>query len=139
MVIKEGLGTPYVKLDKENGVLSIIGKSYTDNPTDFYVPIVDVLHELNNTTQNNNFTVKVALEIINSVSSKYIFFLFKILYDMYDELIVKWYYESDDEIMFEMGKSFKGTFTESDFNLIGVTDLRGFFKLNVLKFNNNSR
>ena len=67
MVIKEGLDTPYVKLDKENGVLSIIGKSYTDNPTDFYVPIVDVLYELNNTTQNNNFTIKVALEIVNII------------------------------------------------------------------------
>ena len=117
MVIKSELSTPYVKLDKETCTLTIIGKSYPEHPSLFYDPIVEEIDK-------SKITIKIALEILNSVSTKYLFHLVKELYESAMETEVNWYYESDDESMLEEGNYLKSSFPKSNFNLIGVGDLR---------------
>jgi hypothetical protein len=124
MIIKGELSTPYVKLDKENCLLTIIGKSYPEHPSLFYDPIVEEIDKCKSDLSKSKITIKIALEILNSVSTKYLFHLVKELYESAMETEVNWYYESDDESMLEEGNYLKSSFPKSDFRLIGVEDLR---------------
>jgi hypothetical protein len=124
MEIKEELSTPYVKLDKENCILTFIGKSYPEHPDLFYNPIVDEIERCKEDLTNSKITINMALEILNSISTKYIFHLVKSLYKSAMEIEVKWYYEEDDESMFEEGNYLKSLIPNSNFKLISVNDLR---------------
>ena len=124
MEIKEGLNTPYVKLDKENCVLTFMGKSYPEHPDTFYEPIVEEVDKCKGSLINSKITFNIALEIINSVSTKYLFHIVKDLYESAMESEVSWYYEDDDESMLEEGNYLKELLPKSEFNLISVPDLR---------------
>jgi hypothetical protein len=124
MLIREESTTPYVKLDKENCRLTIIGKSYPEHPSLFYDPIVEEIDKCKSDLSKSKITIRIALEILNSVSTKYLFHLIKELYDSAMETEVDWYYEEDDESMLEEGNYLKSSFPKSNFNLMGVEDLR---------------
>jgi hypothetical protein len=124
MIIKGKTNTPYVNLDKENCVLRIIGKSYPDHPDLFYDPILAEINKCKTGLGNSKITIKLALEILNSVSTKYLYHIIKDLYDSTKETKVTWYYENDDESMHEEGLCFKSSFPFMDFSLVGVDDLR---------------
>jgi hypothetical protein len=124
MLIREESTTPYVKLDKENCILTIIGKSYPEHPSLFYDPIVEEIDKCKESLTNSKIILNIALEILNSVSTKYLFHLIKELYESAMETEVNWYYESDDESMLEEGSYLESSFPKSKFQLIGVEDLR---------------
>jgi len=124
MEIKEGLNTPYVKLDKENCILTFMGKSYPEHPDTFYEPIVEEVERCKGSLTNSKITFNIALEMLNSVSTKYLFQLIKDLYESSMDTEVNWYYEDDDESMLEEGSFLKELLPKSEFNLIGVPDLR---------------
>jgi hypothetical protein len=124
MEIKEELSTPYVKLDKENCILTFIGKSYPEHPSLFYDPIVEEVDKCKGSLVNSKITINIALEILNSISTKYLFHLIKGLYKSAMETEIKWYYEKDDESMLEEGNYLESLLPESNFKLIGVDDLR---------------
>ena len=124
MIVKEEFNTPYVKLDKENCILTIIGKSYPDHPSLFYGPIVKEFERCKVGLTNTKIIINIALEILNSVSTKYLFHLIKDLYESSMVTEVNWYYEEDDESMLEEGAYLESLLPESNFKLIGVEDLR---------------
>jgi hypothetical protein len=124
MIIREKLNTPYVKLDMENCNLTIIGKSYPKHAALFYGPILLEASENRINMKNSKFRVKLALEIMNSVSTKYIFMLLTDLSEHSSEMEVTWYYEDDDESMLDDGNILKNDLPGSTFKLVGVTDLR---------------
>jgi hypothetical protein len=124
MEIKEGLNTPYVKLDKENCTLTFMGKSYPEHPDTFYEPIVEEIEKCKESLTNSTITINLALEMLNSVSTKYLFHIVKDLYESAMDTEVNWYYEDDDESMLEEGSFLKELLPKSEFNLIGVPDLR---------------
>jgi hypothetical protein len=124
MIIKGNQSTPYVELDKETCTFTIIGKSYPEHPSLFYDPIVEEIDKCKSDLSKSNITIKLALEILNSVSTKYLFHLIKELYESAMATEVNWYYESDDESMLEEGNYLKSSFPKSNFNLISVEDLR---------------
>ena len=124
MIIKGELSTPYVELDKENCILTTIGKSYPEDASLFYDPIVEEIDKCKSDLSKSKITIKLALEILNSVSTKYLFHLVKGLYESARATEVNWYYEEDDESMLEEGNYLKSSFPKSDFRLIGVEDLR---------------
>ena len=68
MEIKEGANTPYVKLDKENCVLTFMGKSYPEHPDTFYEPILAEIEKCKESLTNSKITFNIALEMLNSVS-----------------------------------------------------------------------
>jgi hypothetical protein len=123
MEIKSKLNTPYVKIDKEKCILSIIGRSYPEHPSLFYDPILLEIDKCKSDLSESKITIKVALEIINSVSIKYLLHLIKDLHES-SEIEVNWYYESDDICMLDDGKNIEMSLPKLDIKLIEVNDLR---------------
>jgi len=124
MIIREGLNTPYIKLDKENCKLTIIGKSYPEDASLFYTPLVEEIETCKKNLKKSKITIKIALEIMNSVSAKYVFHIIKNIYESAKETDIIWYYEVDDECMLEEGGYFEESFPNSNFKLIEVKNLR---------------
>jgi hypothetical protein len=124
MEIKEGLNTPYVKLDKGNCTITFMGKSYPEHPDTFYVPIVEEVERCKGSLINSKITFNIALEMLNSVSTKYLFHIVKDLYESAMDMEVNWYYEEDDESMLLEGDYLKSLLPKSKFKLISVEDLR---------------
>jgi len=120
---KSDSNTPYVKLDMERGNLTIIGRSYPEHPELFYDPILLEIPKYKEQLKISKMTLRIALEIMNSGSTKYIFRLVKDLYELSMELEILWYYELDDESMLEEGLIYKDSFPDSKFKLIAVEDL----------------
>jgi len=123
MEIKANSNKPYVKLDKENCTLTIKGKSYPEHPAIFYDPIVEELIKCSDYMEGEIITINLALEIMNSVSTKYVYNIINYINKSAKELSVKWYYEEDDEDMKEEGYLFKNAFPNSEFKIICVEDL----------------
>jgi hypothetical protein len=121
---KSNTNTPYVKLDIDNGNLTIIGKSYPEHPDLFYEPILAEIEQRKDQFPNSRFTITVALEIMNSVSAKYVFRVLREVCELATEIKILWYHEEDDESMLDEGDIFKQLLPNSDFVLIPVLDLR---------------
>tara|TARA_Y100000296_G_scaffold32858_1_gene38055 strand:- start:1212 stop:1592 length:381 start_codon:yes stop_codon:yes gene_type:complete len=123
MEIEASGNKPYVKLDKENCTLTIRGRSYPEHPAIFYDPIVEELIKCSDYMEGEIITINLALEIMNSVSTKYIYNIINSINKSSKELNINWYYEEDDEDMKEEGYLFKNSFKKANFKLISVMDL----------------
>jgi hypothetical protein len=123
MEIEAHLNKPYVKLDKENCTLTLKGKSYPEHPSTFYNPILEELEKCSEYMEGAVITIDLALEIMNSVSTKYIYHMLKTINESAKNLIINWYYEEDDEDMKEEAQLFQGAFPNSEFKIICVEDL----------------
>ncbi|WP_462249554.1 DUF1987 domain-containing protein [Ekhidna sp.] len=98
--------TPAVLLDPNRGVFKIYGRSSPENSIQFYDPIKDVLA---NQINGNTLDVRIKMEYFNTSSSKCIYDLLKEIKSLSDkgkEVIVRWYYEEDDEDMLEAGEDY---------------------------------
>ncbi len=123
-IIREGTPkTPYVKLDGEKGLIEIKGRSIPENSVEFYKPLIDWLDKYGNVPLEVT-NVNIQLEYFNTSSSKCILDIFKKL-----ELICKkgskvqinWYYEEDDEDMFEAGEDYQ-SIINIPFSMIEMED-----------------
>jgi len=123
MEIDAHTNKPYVKLDKENCIITFKGKSYPEHPSNFYDPIVEELIKCSEHMEGEIITINLALEIMNSVSTKYIYNIINYINKSAKELNVNWYYEEDDEDMKEEGYIFENSFKNSNFNIIPITDI----------------
>ena len=124
MLIREESTTPYVKLDKENCTLTIKGKSYPEHPTIFYTPILNELKDCIYSLGDVGITVNLALEIMNSVSTKYIYNIISNINKSSDKIKINWYYEEDDQDMEEEGQQLTTTFKNIKVKLIPTEDIR---------------
>jgi hypothetical protein len=102
--------TPTVKMDAEQGLAEIKGRSIPENSIDFYKPIIEWLEEYSSVAKDLT-TVNVQLEYFNTSSSKCILDVFKKLEAIHkqpkNEVIINWYYEEDDEDMLEAGEDYE--------------------------------
>ncbi|EJF07713.1 protein of unknown function (DUF1987) [Thiovulum sp. ES] len=114
--------TPEVFLDPEKMEMKFIGKSYPENAFEFYMPILDWIHEF--FQKKNHETIKVNFEIVyfNSSSSKVFFDIF----DLFEEaqadgshIVINWIYDSDNDTAEEAGEDFRDDFENLTINLIG--------------------
>jgi len=124
MLIREESTTPYVKLDKENCTLTIKGKSYPEHPTIFYTPILNELKDCISSLGDVGITVNLALEIMNSVSTKYIYNIISNISKTSNKIKINWYYEEDDQDMEEEGQQLTTTFKNVKVKLITTEDIR---------------
>ncbi len=113
-IIREGSAkTPYVSLDGEKGLIEIKGRSIPENSVEFYKPLIDWLERYSsNPLENTN--VNVQLEYFNTSSSKCILDMLKkleLLFKKGNKIQVNWYYEEDDEDMFEAGEDYQSIIT----------------------------
>lgn len=113
--------TPEVDF-KTAGELLLKGRSIPENSVEFYAPILDWIENYGNSPQSET-VVKVQLEYFNTSSSKCILDVFKKLETVSGtNMIVKWYYEEDDEDMLEAGEDYDAII-DLNFEMVGVEEL----------------
>lgn len=124
IIIRDGTPkTPSVKLDGTTGIIEIKGRSIPENSIEFYKPLIDWLEKYG-AAPSQSTVVNIQLEYFNTSSSKCILDIFKRL-----ELISKkgnaveinWYYEEDDEDMFEAGEDYQ-SIINLNFKMIEIED-----------------
>ncbi len=97
--------TPAIKFSPENGFLAIKGRSSPENSLRFYSRLLETISRANLQRLN----VKICLEYFNTSSSKCLFNLLRIIKFRRDSGVpihVKWYYESFDDDMLEVGEDY---------------------------------
>jgi len=101
--------TPLVDF-KTTGQLRIEGSSFSENPLEFYEPLVQWLNELKKDPPKN-ITMTIKLEYFNTSSSKLILYMFKSLESMHlskqSEVSIVWKYNKIDQDMLESGKDYQ--------------------------------
>lgn len=109
-IVREGTPkTPYIRFDGEKGIIEIKGRSIPENSIEFYKPLIDWLEEYA-AQEKNQTSVNVQLEYFNTSSSKCILDIFKkleVLFKKGQKVEVNWYYDEDDEDMFEAGEDYQ--------------------------------
>lgn len=107
--IKATNDTPRVILDPGGNIFEISGRSLPEDVVIFYQPILDWLEEYQ--SQPNKSTEFVFKYIyFNTATSKLIQDILIILENLYESgkpVKVLWYYERDDEDMYDLGLEFK--------------------------------
>ena len=103
--------TPEVYFDMEEHKLHIVGKSYPEDASRFYEPIVAWL-EGNISEIKDKFSVEFQFDYFNTSSSKYILRIFLILEDFKKAhpevaLSIIWKYHPNDEEMMESGQEYQ--------------------------------
>lgn len=115
-----------INLDQGSGHIKLFGRSSPENSVQFYSPVMDALKSNHaNLTQLN---VEVRLEYFNTSSSKCLYDIFKnlkIVQSQDIELNINWYYEPEDEDMFEAGEDYS-ELLDLDFNFIEQEDLEEY-------------
>ncbi|WP_420318923.1 DUF1987 domain-containing protein [Ekhidna sp.] len=98
--------TPAVLLDPNRGIFKMYGRSSPENSIQFYEPIRDALA---NKMATPKVDIRIKMEYFNTSSSKCIYDLMKEVKALEmkgKEVIVRWYYDEDDEDMLEAGEDY---------------------------------
>jgi hypothetical protein len=110
LIIEPTVNSPRVQLDHENNLFGFSGESRPENVRNFYLPVLDWLEEFSAELAKNKTKTPLIFdfnfEYFNSTSAKYILDIFKSLYAIYEmgnEVLIRWHYEEDDEDMYEVG------------------------------------
>lgn len=106
--IKGTYSSPTVVLDADNEIFEISGRSLPDDVATFYAPILKWLDEYSkNPNEETVFSFK--LVYFNTATSKLLLNIMMKLKNMQEndhDILVKWYYEEDDEDMIEAGEEY---------------------------------
>ncbi len=105
--IEETHNSPMVILDPSEGYGLFQGKAFASDAYNFFFPIIEWFDNYANNPRSNS-TFEFKLEYINSASGKSIAKIFSIIKNMIvnDNISVKWYYNSEDDEMKDMGEEF---------------------------------
>jgi hypothetical protein len=110
--IEKTTQTPKVIFDAQKGTLVISGRSLPEDSSKFYHPLFKWLDNYFENPQIKTFT-KFELDYFNTSSAKAIFSLLMKLEKAHysgHPVSVEWFYDSDDEDMFELGDEYRGLF-----------------------------
>lgn len=121
--IEGTLKTPSVTFDP-NGNLEIMGRSIPENSVQFYQPLLQWIDDYMSNPKDKTI-VELKLEYFNTSSSKSIYDFFKKLIEMKNnnhDVLIKWYYESDDDDMKETGEDYQ-EMTKLPFEMVEVEEL----------------
>jgi hypothetical protein len=117
--IKETEATPGIEFNPEDGQLTIKGRSHPENAKVFYNPIITWCEEYVSKAPEKT-TLNVQLEHFNTMTSKSLLDVFRSLRPIKEdakELMVKWFYEADDEELLDAGLTYQ-EITGLDFEMI---------------------
>jgi len=106
--IQATVKTPEVLFDPANEVFEIKGKSVPDDAEEFYHDILEWVEDYVSNPKEKTI-IKIDLEYFNISSSKRILFLFYKLNELKEkgnDIKIIWYYNEDDEDMFEVGQDY---------------------------------
>lgn len=110
--------TPYIRLNKDDGIIEIKGRSIPENTVQFYYHFNRWLSEYAAQPAPKT-TVLMALHYMNSSSTVIITRMMKLLDDMIgmnSEVEINWHYEKGDLEMKELGADY-GTIMKCPVNL----------------------
>lgn len=128
LLIARTTETPRVDFDSKSGLLKIDGRSWPEDVTPFYTPLLEWFEEyINNAAPQTDFYV--TLEYFNSATSKMIYKLFIILVELANKglrVTIHWCYQDDDEEMLEVGEEYRAAIRCSselyEFKLVSIED-----------------
>jgi hypothetical protein len=108
LILEGKADSPQINFDKERNVFVISGNSYADDPVPYYIPVFDWIDKYKN-NPNQTTIIQFKLNYINTASSKQIANLLKKLEETSEKsnIVVQWYYQKDDEDMYDEGLAFK--------------------------------
>jgi len=113
---------PGIVLDKLSGIFEITGASFPEDAREFYKPVMNWIDEFES-DPSSELLLTFKLTYYNTSSSKVIQSILEKFEEMNEKGIkihVKWYYETEDEDMFEAGLGYKER-VEMPFEVIEVT------------------
>ncbi|KQQ57186.1 Fe-S oxidoreductase [Pseudomonas sp. Leaf127] len=111
--------SPEVDFRFDQHLLSLKGESYPENAAAFYAPVVQRLRDFLAQCSGVSITANIALAYFNSSSTKMLFSIFDTLdaaAGAGNTIVVNWYYDEEDETIFEFGEELKADFTALTFN-----------------------
>ena len=120
--------TPRVDFNAKSGLLKLEGRSWPEDVSPFYTPLVEWFAEyVNSPSEQTDFYV--TLEYFNSATSKMIYKLFTSLVGLANKgskVTIHWCYQADDEEMQEIGEEYRAALhCSSDlysFELVSIED-----------------
>ncbi len=123
LVLEGSAKTPEVVFDAEAGKLFLRGRSIPENSIEFYKPLNDWIDNYALNPCASTY-VDVKLEYFNTSSSKCILDIFKKLERINDssEIVVNWFFETDDEDMEEAGEDYQAII-KLPFKMIEVEEI----------------
>lgn len=125
LVIAGSPKTPSIDFNAESGKIVLKGRSIPENSIEFYKPLNDWLDNYS-TAPVDQTVVDVRLEYFNTSSSKCILDFFKRLELLKSggstDVIVNWYFETDDEDMQEAGEDYEAI-VNLPFTIIEVDEI----------------
>lgn len=101
--------TPFVHFDSNEKELIISGKSYPENPTEFFTPIIDWIKEYVD-KHNGEIIFNLKLTYLNTSSTKVFMSLFDFLETQNQNgksIKIDWHFEKGNEMAKESGEEFK--------------------------------
>ena len=108
LILKATKVCPEVTLNPGESIFELSGRSYPEDVTSFYEPIIDWLKEYGKNPLEQT-VCNVILDYFNTASSKMLLDIFSYFEDMKQEghnVEVRWHYADDDENMHDAGKEY---------------------------------
>ena len=109
LFIEGTLRTPSILLEADKGKIEFSGRSIPENSIEFYKPVVEWVDKYLE-EPNDRTTILIKLEYFNTSSSKSLYEIFKKFEGVFKSgknVLVRWFYEQEDEDMQESGEDFR--------------------------------
>ena len=106
----------------EDNRLFIIGRSIIEKPSEFFNPIFNWLREYIAQT-GEIVSIYFAFEHINTSSIKWIYVIVKEFFEakeLSDKIVIKWFYEEEDDDVEELGHVFS-VLLQKEFDIEAIT------------------
>ena len=119
--IEASIKTPSIEMDEKEGRIAIKGISIPEDPHEFYHPLLEAIEDYSSHPAKKT-ALDLHLEYFNTSSTLILRNLLKNLSDIKEktDLVINWFFESDDEDMKEAGEEFKMLFSDLNFNITAV-------------------
>lgn len=121
LVLEPSNLTPSIKFDAAEGKLELKGRSIPENSLEFYQPVYDWLDAYIANPKEKTI-VHVQFDYFNTSSSKCILDILKRIDKIDqngDDVLIKWYYDENDEDMMEAGEDYSDLL-DAPFELISM-------------------
>lgn len=119
VLIESTKNTPFIYFDLDENKFEIKGRSIPLNAAEFYAQLITWLEQ--NIKEKNRVEMNFEMDYFNTSSFKYIIQIITILSDTNKENTFKWFYEKDDDEMYEVGMKIQ-VLTDSNFEFIRLNN-----------------
>ncbi len=111
LLIEKSHTTPLVQFHAAAGTMLVEGRSIPEDPESFFEPLLSWIHEYFKQAADQT-RMSLKLEYVNSGTSKYLMEILRVMKGYHEQgkkVLVNWYYEEEDESMYELGCHYKDT------------------------------